>query len=113
MPRSCLINAVRGEFDFPQGLKCVRENLCRPYGTLIHFPLYPALKRWAKIFRPSGAGPRANITVFSHRRFENLVLTHALRPFVYYAWSGTAEQAAEKVSCEGSARTKVRAEQRK
>src|SRR5579863_2995325 len=32
----------------PQGLKSVRENLCRPSGTCAVVPLYPALKRWAK-----------------------------------------------------------------
>src|ERR1017187_2108798 len=28
------------------------RNLCRPYGTRSHFASYPALKRWAKLFRP-------------------------------------------------------------
>src|SRR6516164_6751971 len=54
-----------------RGLQCVRENLCRPYGTRVHFPLDPAVKRWAMIFRPSGAGWWANITMFAHRNFEN------------------------------------------
>ena len=30
--------------EFPQGLNSVRENVCRPYGTRIYFPLYPALR---------------------------------------------------------------------
>src|SRR5271167_1267249 len=55
------------------------ENLCRPYGTRVQFPLYPALKRWAKIFRPSGAGLLANFARFSHRNFENRVHTHSRR----------------------------------
>jgi hypothetical protein len=28
----------------PPGLKSVCENVCRPYGTRIYFPLYPALR---------------------------------------------------------------------
>ena len=35
-------------------LVVVRENLCRPYGTRLNFPLYPVVKHWAKIFRPFG-----------------------------------------------------------
>ena len=35
-----------------RGLKRVRENCARPYGTRSYFPPYPALKRWAKLFRP-------------------------------------------------------------
>jgi hypothetical protein len=37
------------------GLKSVRENSCRPYGTRSIFPPFPALKRWAIIGCPSGA----------------------------------------------------------
>ena len=33
-------------------LKEMCRDLCRPYGTRLYFPLYPALKRWAKLFRP-------------------------------------------------------------
>jgi hypothetical protein len=29
------------------------RNLCRPYGTRYPFPLYQALKRWAKLSRPA------------------------------------------------------------
>ncbi len=32
--------------------KRLRNNLCRPYGTRSDSPLYPALKRWAKLCRP-------------------------------------------------------------
>ena len=32
------------------------REVCRPYGTRHLFPLYPALKRWAKLFLASGAG---------------------------------------------------------
>src|SRR6516162_1663204 len=47
------------ETESPQGIKCVHENLCRPYGTRVHFPLDPALQGWAMIFRPPGlAGGR-------------------------------------------------------
>src|SRR5580700_2881695 len=35
----------------PPGL--IGEGLCRPSGTCVVLPLYPALKRWAKLFRPS------------------------------------------------------------
>ena len=42
----------------------------------MHFPRYLALKRWAMISRPSGADSWVNIAVFSHRNFENRVLTH-------------------------------------
>src|SRR5271166_4431463 len=42
------------DFDICRGRPplSVSENLCRPYGTLSFLPLHPALKRWAKIFRP-------------------------------------------------------------
>jgi len=32
------------EFEFPQGLKSLCENLDRPRGTQIFFPPYPALR---------------------------------------------------------------------
>src|ERR1039458_2249612 len=35
------------------------RNLYRPYGTRYNFPLYPVLKRWAKLFRAYGACFRA------------------------------------------------------
>ena len=38
------------------GLQRLCRDLCCPYGTRLHFPLYPALKRWAKISAPFGAG---------------------------------------------------------
>ena len=40
------------------------------------------------------------------RKFD---VPQGLEPFVYDAWSGTAEEAAEKVGKAGAARTKVRA----
>jgi len=95
-------------------LKCVRENLCRPSRTRSEFPLYPgltslcensvvppglesclplypALKRWAKVARPSGAG----FSGFSfHRIGRKLVPTQVLtcwalqcRRFAADAWS--------------------------
>ncbi len=63
----------------PRGLKCVRKNICRPSGTRDNFPLSPALKRWAKTFRPSGADSWANVALVSHCNFENRVLTHTLK----------------------------------
>src|ERR1035438_6198768 len=45
---------------FPQRLKCVRENSVVPPGLESFLPLFPALKRWAKLGRPSGAGFPAN-----------------------------------------------------
>ena len=62
-----------------RGLKCLRENICRPSGTRDDFPLSPALKRWAKTFRPSGADSWANVALVSHCNFENRVLTHTLK----------------------------------
>jgi hypothetical protein len=57
-------------------LKCLRENPCRPYGARVRFPLYPALKRWANLFRAYGAGfPAAS----SHCRCRNIVLTQTLK----------------------------------
>ena len=58
-------------------LKCLRENLCRPYGARVNFPLYPALKRWANLFRAYGAGFPATS---SHCRCRNIVLTQTLKP---------------------------------
>ena len=37
-------------------LKRLRDNLCRPRGTLSFLALYPALKRWATLGRRSAAG---------------------------------------------------------
>ncbi len=44
----------RTRYFFPPYARLTRpsHDLFRPYGTRMHFPLYPALKRWAKIFRP-------------------------------------------------------------
>ena len=55
--------------------KCLRENPCRPYGARVNFPLYPALKRWANLFRAYGAGFPATS---SHCRCRNIVLTQTL-----------------------------------
>src|ERR1019366_5454626 len=49
---------------FP-GLKSVRENWVVPPGLRSFFPLFPALKRWAKFVRPSGA-------VFSSSSFHRI-----------------------------------------
>jgi len=56
-----------------------RENICRPYGTRVYFPLYPALRLrlraglnyaapMALDFRPSS--PLANTKFGFHTRFE-------------------------------------------
>src|ERR1017187_9935679 len=41
--------------ELPATLKSVRENWVVPPGLGSFFPLFPALKRWAKFVRPSGA----------------------------------------------------------
>ena len=48
-------------FVIPSEVAAATESrdllFCRPYGTQVPSPAYPALKRWAKLFRPaSGAG---------------------------------------------------------
>jgi len=40
------------------GLECLRENRVVPTGLWVFFPLYPALKRWATLFRAYGAAFR-------------------------------------------------------
>ena len=72
----------------PQGLKSVRENSVVPPGLEFFFPLYPALKRWAKFGRPSGAGLSG---ISFHRVAQKRVLTHTLKPSFLLAGSGTAE----------------------
>ena len=37
-----------------RGLKSERENMCRPSWVWLKVPVYPALARWANLFRPSG-----------------------------------------------------------
>ncbi len=44
-------------------MRISQKHICRPYGTQSKFnAAYPALKRWAKIFRPSGAALAADRT---------------------------------------------------
>src|ERR1019366_3588171 len=59
---------------FP-ALKSVRENSVVPPGLESFFPLFPALKRWAKFGRPSGA---AFSCAWFHQTGRKRVLTHAL-----------------------------------
>src|ERR1022692_1027464 len=59
-----------------QPLKCVRENWVVPPGLRSFFPLFPALKRWAKLVRPSGA---AFSSSSFHRIAKTSVLTHTLK----------------------------------
>src|SRR5208337_5649956 len=48
----------------------VCENLSRPYGARVNFPLVPGLAPWARLSRPSGAGLVGRVLVlFSHRTF--------------------------------------------
>src|ERR1035437_6386788 len=63
-----------------QPLKCVRENWVVPPGLRSLFPLFPALKRWAKLVRPSGA---AFSSSSFHRIAKTSVLTHTLK-----RWAG-------------------------
>jgi hypothetical protein len=72
----------------PQGLKSVRENWVVPPGLRSFFPLFPALKRWAKLVRPSGAVLSSSSF---HRIAKTSVLTHTLKPYFLLALSGTAE----------------------
>ena len=66
-----------GRFGQLLGLKYARENRCRPSGTGSVLPLYPALKRWAKFVRPSGA----KVLGLAFRWIvRNLVLTYTLNP---------------------------------
>jgi hypothetical protein len=43
-----------------QPLKGARENWVVPPGLRSFFPPFPALKRWAKLVRPSGAYSKAD-----------------------------------------------------
>src|SRR5580700_4270084 len=45
-----------GDCAFPGGLKSVRENTCRPYGTRVFVPLHPPLPCRAFISRRCAAG---------------------------------------------------------
>jgi hypothetical protein len=46
----------RRKFRIPQGLENVDENSVVPPGLESYLLPFPALKRWAKVGRPSGAG---------------------------------------------------------
>ena len=59
-----------------QPLKGVLENWVFPPGLRSFFPLFPALKRWAKLVRPSGA--EFSSSSF-HRIAKTPVLTHTLK----------------------------------
>jgi hypothetical protein len=65
-----------------QGWKCVRENSVVPPGLESLLPLSPALKRWAKLDRPSGArGWKAWST---QPRMDQSIIAAELRS----AWDG-------------------------
>ena len=57
-------------------VKSVRENSVVPPGLESFSPLFPALKRWAKLGRPSGAGFSC---ISLHRVDRKGVLTHTLK----------------------------------
>jgi hypothetical protein len=61
----------------PQGLKSVRENWCRPYGTRTLVPLYPALPCRAFTCRRYAA---ESALIVLHVLSDQLVLTHTLKP---------------------------------
>src|SRR5450759_550605 len=60
----------------PPVLKSVRENSVVPPGPESFLPLFPALKRWAKLDRPSGA---AFSCAWFHRTVQKRALTHTLK----------------------------------
>jgi hypothetical protein len=73
--------APKGASDFEEFLvpvKRVRENSVVPPGLESFFPLFPALKRWAKFGRPSGAGLSG---ISFHRIAQKRVLTHTLKRY--------------------------------
>ena len=59
------------------GLTRLGRDLCRPYGTRSYSSPYPALKRWAKLFRAYGARFRG---VCSTYRVGQRVATQSLKP---------------------------------
>ncbi len=52
-------------------MKCLRENLCRPSGTRIYFPLYPGLTPWAMIVPPFGLVFSVGFAVLIPPQFSN------------------------------------------
>jgi len=70
----------------------VREIV--PPGLASFLPLFPALKRWAKLGRPYGNG---SLELVFHRIARKRVLTHTLKPAFLVAASDTAKVAEEKV----------------
>jgi len=76
------------------GLKCLRENLCRPYGSQFHFPLYPALRLRLRAGLSSSA-PTALVFRASYSTAETLklVLTQTLKPGASTGIDGAAKAA--------------------
>src|ERR1039457_2178639 len=70
--------AKAGHRDRPviAALKSVSENSVVPPGLESFLPLFPALKRWAKLGRPSGA---AFSCAWFHQTVRKRVLTHTLK----------------------------------
>src|ERR1019366_868715 len=72
-----VVSLSRDSVQVPQGLKSVRENWCRPFGTRSLFPLYPALTCRAITCRRFAAG---FWWCLFHRSPRNPVLMHSLKP---------------------------------
>jgi len=80
----------------------VRENLCRPSGTGSVIPLYPALKRWAKFARPSGA---KFLGMAFHRIVRNPVLTHTLEAAPFRGKSRGSRSSESCIALEATPKT--------
>jgi len=63
--------------EYPLGLKSVRENWCRPYGTRSLFPLAPGTSVPGFHMPPLRGW---NPVSLSHLCAHNSVLTHTLKP---------------------------------
>ena len=75
------------------------NNICRPYGTLVHVARYPALKRWAKLYRASGA------VVFGDSFQDcnaSLVHTDTLEPLVSVSGFLAGQKASASIECNRS-----------
>jgi hypothetical protein len=70
------VGVFPGYGDFAQG-ECGSENSVVPAGLESFLPLSPALKRWAKLERPSGAGLSENSFLSLARKSESSFLSLA------------------------------------
>ncbi len=60
------------------GLKSVRESWVVPPGLESLLPLFPALKRWAKLVRPSGARFSCDSSHWTAQKTSSLAHTKAM-----------------------------------